>query len=65
MGWAREFKVIITIVCACGQHNIIPDERMETATCSSCGTPLLRPDALNSKTAGSETQSISIGRRAS
>ena len=57
--------MIITIVCACGQHNIIPDERLETAICNSCGTPLLRPEALTSGTAEKETQPVSIDRRAS
>jgi ribosomal protein S27E len=55
--------VIITIVCACGQHNIIPDERLETAVCSACGTALLRPAGLPAQRA--DTQSLNVDRRAS
>jgi hypothetical protein len=65
MGWAREFKVIITIVCACGQHNIIPDERLETAICSSCGTPLLRPAPLPSRAVRPKSETLTVDRRAS
>ena len=59
----KEWMVIITIVCACGQHNIIPDERLESAVCSACGTALLRPAALKAQSAASSD--LRIERQAS
>ena len=35
--------MIVTIICACGQHNAVPDEELERAICNGCHSPLLRP----------------------
>jgi hypothetical protein len=33
--------VIITIVCHCGHHNLVPDEQLEVAHCLRCHRLLL------------------------
>lgn len=35
----------ITIVCVCGQHNLVFEHDLDTARCEACGTLLLKPAA--------------------